>query len=235
MKLTSFFKAVLLLASLTAVTAHPQGSQGSAKPKKNKIKHEHIRNNRQEILPVQAPIIPLKPVKVGALTILSNTTSGDVAAVPKASSTLNPRAVDETFVKSTILIFARDTASAYSAWSGLNGYAIPYQVVIVPQTGITQLPELFTGTEGNYGAIVVLSEVSYDYGGTIGFASALTTAQWTSLYEYQIDFGVRMVRLDVFPGPAFGTTALGGCCDASTNQPISITSATQFPTAGLKT
>lgn len=31
-------------------------------------------------------------------------------------------------VNSTILVFARDTASGYSGTSGLAGYGIPYQV-----------------------------------------------------------------------------------------------------------
>jgi hypothetical protein len=144
-------------------------------------------------------------------------------------------AVVATTVKSTVLIFARDAASGYSGFSGLNGYAIPYQLVTVPQAGIT-LPVLNSSTtSGNYGAIVILSEVSYDYGGTVGFASALTAAQWATLYQYQVSFGVRMVRLDVFPTTDFGTTALGGCCNTGVEQLISISSATSFPTAGLKT
>jgi hypothetical protein len=66
-------------------------------------------------------------------------------------------------VQNTILVFARDTASGYSGTSGLNGYGIPYQLVIVPQAGIT-LPVLnSTATNGNYGGIIVLSEVAYSY------------------------------------------------------------------------
>jgi hypothetical protein len=80
-----------------------------------------------------------------------------------------------TTIQSTVLIFARDSVSAYSAFSGLNAYGIPYQVVVVPQAGIT-LPVLnSSATAGNYGAIVILSEVSYDYGGTLGYQSALNT------------------------------------------------------------
>jgi hypothetical protein len=105
-------------------------------------------------------------------------------------------------VKNTILVFARDTASGYSATSGFNGYGIPFQLVIVPQAGIT-LPTLNSSTTaGNYGGIVVLSEVAYSY--TTGWASALTAAQWNQLYAYQTTFGVRMVRLDVFPTADFG-------------------------------
>lgn len=139
-----------------------------------------------------------------------------------------------TSVKSTVLVFARDTASAYSATSGLNGYGIPYQVVAVPQAGIT-LPALNSSTTaGNYGAIVILSEVSYDYGGTLGFQSALTTAQLATIYQYQVSFGVRLVRIDVYPGPAYGTSAIGGCCNTGVEQLISISNTAAFPTSGLK-
>jgi hypothetical protein len=105
-------------------------------------------------------------------------------------------------VSSTILVFARDTASAYSVTSGLTGYGIPYQLVIVPQAGIA-LPTLNTSTtSGNFGGILILSDVAYSY--STGWASALTAAQLTQLFTYQTAFGVRMVRLDAFPTADFG-------------------------------
>lgn len=105
-------------------------------------------------------------------------------------------------VSNTILVFARDSASVTVATLGLQGYGIPYQAVIVPEAGVA-LPTLnSSATQGNYGGILVLSEVSYQY--STGFLSALTTAQWQQLYDYQIAFGVRMVRLDVFPSTDLG-------------------------------
>jgi hypothetical protein len=105
--------------------------------------------------------------------------------------------------KATVLIIARDIDAARSAHSGLQGYAIPYRVLVVPQSGAT-LPKLNqTATDGNYGGIVVLSEVSYDFGGGV-FKSGLTDQQWDQLFAYQKAFKVRMVRLDVYPGPKFG-------------------------------
>jgi hypothetical protein len=110
-----------------------------------------------------------------------------------------------TTVSNTILVFARDSASGYSATSGLNGYGIPFQLVIVPQAGIT-LPVLNSSpTVGNFGGIVILSDVIYNY--PTGYASAFTTDQWTQLFNYQIAFGVRMVRLDTFPAAEFGMFA----------------------------
>ena len=105
-------------------------------------------------------------------------------------------------LSSTILVFARDTASSVSATSGLKGYGIPYQVVIVPQSGI-KLPTLnSSSTTGNYGGIMIVSEVAYEY--PTGWSSAITPAQWNDLYNYQTTFSVRMVRLDVYPGSDTG-------------------------------
>lgn len=105
-------------------------------------------------------------------------------------------------VDSTILILARDAYSASTASSGLEGYGIPYKTVIVPKEGTT-LPSLTSSsTEGLYGGIIVVSAVSYDYNGN--WQSALTAAQWTTIHNYQINFHVRLARIDEYPGPAFG-------------------------------
>ncbi|TLD27556.1 hypothetical protein E2P81_ATG10844 [Venturia nashicola] len=91
-----------------------------------------------------------------------------------------------------------------------------------------------TTTNANYGGIIVLGEVAYS--GTNGFSSALTAAQWQQMFNYQTAFGVRMVRLDVYPGSDFGTTTAitgSGCCDAGVEQLVSITNSTGFSTAGL--
>lgn len=104
-------------------------------------------------------------------------------------------------VSSTILVFARNAAEATSGTSGLKAYGIPYQLILVPSGGIT-LPTLNTATVGNYGGIIVMSEVAYEY--STGWASGITATQWQTLYNYQTSFGVRMARLDVYPGPDFG-------------------------------
>ena len=105
--------------------------------------------------------------------------------------------------KATILIIAKDVNSARAAHSGLQGYGIPYRVIVVPEAGAT-LPRLNnSATVGNFGGIVVHGEVSYDYGKN-NYKSALTDQQWDELFAYQKAFRIRMVRLDVFPGPKFG-------------------------------
>ncbi|THY70582.1 hypothetical protein D6C94_08476 [Aureobasidium pullulans] len=141
-----------------------------------------------------------------------------------------------TTVANTILIFARDQPSSYSATSGLSGYGIPFQLQLVPQAGIT-LPTLnSSATQGNFGGFIILGEVSYDYGGN-NWASALTADQFQQLYAYQSAFGARMVRIDVYPGPAFGVTPTipgAGCCAAGVEQLLSFTNTSGFPTANLK-
>jgi len=105
--------------------------------------------------------------------------------------------------KATVLIIARDIDAARSAHSGLQGYGIPYRVLVVPISGATLPPLNSSSTIGNYGGIVVLGDVSQDYGNN-QFRSALTDAQWQQMYDYQKNFHVRMVRMDVYPGPQFG-------------------------------
>jgi hypothetical protein len=135
------------------------------------------------------------------------------------------------YIGSTILVIARNAQDASQATSGLNGYGIPFEVFTIPQTGVTSLPTLNTTYGGNYGGIIIIGQVSYNYNGI--YNSALTTAQYQQLYDYQVQYGVRMVQYDVYPGPAFGSTALGGCCGVGQEQYIYFTQTT--PQSGLST
>jgi hypothetical protein len=158
--------------------------------------------------------------------------SSIVTSVPlvEERSLLEERATPSASAASTILVIARDAASAAIGASGLQGYGIPFTTLLVPSTGAA-LPVLnSSATAGNFGGILVLSEVAYDYSGQ--FLSALTAAQWTTIYNYQLAFGARLVRLDVFPSADFGVTAING---NGNDEPVSITNSTGFATAGLKT
>lgn len=139
--------------------------------------------------------------------------------------------VGSATVSSTVLIFARDSTSAINgAASGLQGYGIPYEIVTVPQEGITNLPVLnSSATHGNYGGIVMISEVGYNYDDQ--YYSALTRRQWNDLYAYQSNFGARMVRLDVFPTSDFGVSSLGGNLN---DEPVAFTNITGFAQANYK-
>lgn len=222
MKLSNCLSQILFCALLVApvVNCHPR----KAKP----VESEPVVKNTPVPKPRPSPQTP-KVVVVNNVAISTNTSSAVTQPVAAQAA-----AAIGTTVGSTILVIARDLPSAYSGYSGLMGYGIPYQILLVPQTGAT-LPVLnSSATSGNFGAIVILSEVSYDYGAT-GFQSALTAAQWATLFAYQITFGVRMVRLDVFPSTDTGTTAIAGCCATGVEQLISISNSAAFPTAGMKT
>jgi hypothetical protein len=112
-------------------------------------------------------------------------------------------AVSGATVDSKVLIFARNEYAASTASSGLDGYGIPFETVIVPKEGIG-LPALnSSATVGRYGGIIVMGAVSYEYDGG-AWRSALTQEQWDKIHEYQTNFHVRLVRIDEYPGPSFG-------------------------------
>ncbi|KAJ5541157.1 hypothetical protein N7494_006233 [Penicillium frequentans] len=137
-------------------------------------------------------------------------------------------------VAGNILVIARDSTSLVPATDGLNGYGIPYTTLVVPSTG-ADLPTLNNTNGGLFGGIVVASGISYDYGDA-GWASALTSDQWDTLYAYQLEYGVRMVQYDVYPGSDYGTAIVGsGCCDSGVEQDFYFTDITDFPTSGLRT
>lgn len=184
--------------------------------------------NPQAIMTSIVPAAPLATISIGKVAVLANTTF----PVPPKAAIIAADTVET--VSSRVLIIARDAVSAYSAWSGLNDRGIPYQTLIVPSAGVP-LPALnSSATRGNFGLIVVLSEVSYSYPG-LGYQSALTADQWQTIYNYQASFRVRLVRLDSYPSAAFGTQALGSCCNNGVEQLIHISDASAFPNAGLRT
>ena len=136
---------------------------------------------------------------------------------------------------STTLIIATTEDSAGQASYILNGYGVGFEVLLVPVGGVT-LPSLNTTDGGNYGLIVILEEAMYVVNGTS--STALSPSQWEALYSYQRGFKIRMVHLDVVPGPKYGTeTPSVGCCDSNSYQNISVipdVAGKEFPTAGIK-
>jgi hypothetical protein len=234
---STIVKAIFLAAAFSAVNAHPKRAVVSSSTVK-KVASTTSANNQivasesvgQTAVRTGPAPVPTVVTVVNGTTVAKNVSVPVVVAAPAAKAVV---VSSTTTVQSTVLIFARDSVSAYSAFSGLNAYGIPYNLVVVPQAGIT-LPVLnSSATAGNYGAIVILSEVSYDYGGTLGYQSALNATQLAQIYAYQAAFGIRLVRLDSFPSADSGTTALGGCCATGQEQNIAISNAAAFLTAGL--
>lgn len=164
---------------------------------------------------------------------LTGSTTGVPPTTPPTGTTPAATSVN---VNSTVLIVARDSFDVASVSPGLDGYGIPWQQVLIPQAG-APLPTLNSSmTQANYGSIILIGSISYDYNGT--YNSALTTAQWDQLYAYQTSFKVRMVRINEYPGPNFGTTvantAAPGCCDDGVTATVSLTNTALVPAANLK-
>ena len=156
-----------------------------------------------------------------------------------ALSNLFASIVFATSVYQRALVLAISTNDADSATAILQGYGAPFNLIMVPQEGIA-LPTLETTTQCNepvglYGMIVIISQLAFDYGGDIGFASALNSSQWDTLHAYQVKYGVRMVQLNQFPSSVEGVdvVAPGGCC-ASEEQLVTLTNTDFIPSAGLK-
>lgn len=174
-------------------------------------------------------------VVTSASTVSSSTVSSSTAS-PTASTNGTAAVNAAVFngnVDATILVIAKDAYGIQVASSGLNGYGIPFQPLQVPQAGVA-LPALNSSSGGNFGGIIIAGQVSYDYGAG-NFSSALTSAQWQLMYDYQTQYGVRMVQYDVYPGPAFGASALGGCCDTGVEQLMYFSNVGSIPFSGLKT
>src|SRR5579871_4651027 len=94
----------------------------------------------------------------------------------------------------TALVIATSATAGDEATSIISGLGQQFQLLAVSQGG-TPLPALETtgpsGTVGNFGLFIVVALASYDYGGSTGWASAITKDQWTALYAYQVKYGVR--------------------------------------------
>src|SRR5271170_7824980 len=130
----------------------------------------------------------------------------------------------DTFVFQTALIIVSTIEPSDYVVATFQGYGSPYQLFQIPQTG-AQLPVLETtsggDTVGNFGLLIILAQASYDYGGDIGWTSALTDPQWDALYAYQVKYGVRMVQLNTYPDNIPGVQLVNssnanssspGCC-----------------------
>ncbi|KAE8349034.1 hypothetical protein BDV28DRAFT_142066 [Aspergillus coremiiformis] len=186
-------------------------------------------------IPTSRPSFSSTPVVSASheMSLPSSVAIASSSSIPSPSASV--AAITAGNVAGNILVIAKDTYAANVASSGLNGYGIPFTTLLVPQAGVS-LPALNGTSGGNFGGIVVASDVSYDYGGTKGFQSALTTDQWNQLYAYQLAYSVRMVLYDVYPGPNYGSSAVGGgCCASGVDQLVSFSDVSDFPAAGLKT
>jgi hypothetical protein len=140
----------------------------------------------------------------------------------------------------TALVIAAAEWNAADAITVLQGYGAAYDLHFIPKED-AQLPALETTSPGeaigNYGLIIVASRVAYDYGGTLGWRSALTDAQWNILYTYQVTYGVRMIHLNAYPEASYGAqpSPIGIGAPPTEELTIFLSNTSSIPTAGLKT
>lgn len=178
----------------------------------------------------------------------TTTSAPAVSVTPSPSdtsgtNTTTPPAVDNSAalgVRQTILCIVPTGDQWVASFAdictlGLEGLGINYEVLTFPQAG-TPLPALEQDGYGNYAGIVTLKELSYEYNEPerTGWLSALTDAQWTALYDYQVKFGVRMARLDVFPTTQFGTNVRAPGGSSAAGQLWSFSNLTGFESSGIR-
>jgi hypothetical protein len=165
------------------------------------------------------------------------TSEGAATSAAPANTTVPVVPAQAANVDSKVLVLVRAGDNPYSVVSGLQGYGIPYEISEVSKTGY-QLPALNSSkSQGNYGGIISLSELAFEYDGGV-WNSGISNDQYSTIYAYQIAFGVRFVRIDAYPQPAFGTSPADqgvGCCGNDVEQLISLTNSTGFETANIKT
>ncbi|KAH6685826.1 hypothetical protein F5X68DRAFT_269203 [Plectosphaerella plurivora] len=150
------------------------------------------------------------------ITVTPDCSAPATSSAPAAVSLDSQPTPSLSSIDNKILILARDADGVKAAGLGLSAYGIPYEGLIIPKEG-TALPVLnSSATVGKYSGIIVMDALAYD---------AVTTDQWTALAVYQVAFKIRMVRINEFPSPAFGTTLSGAG---------GFTNTTGFPTANLK-
>ncbi|EPS38101.1 hypothetical protein H072_8138 [Dactylellina haptotyla CBS 200.50] len=195
------------------------------------------------ISPVATDNIPnIENQQLASSSIGPPPSAPSISSASVASTSAAPTPFSAFTLLNNVLILAPDSGTAELTEDPLEGYGMAWETLIVPQAGIT-LPALNTTNKDgsitcNYNIIVVHSQLSYNYGTDLGWRSALTTAQWSQLYAYQLMCNVRMVHFNVWPSSAaFGADALGGCCNNGDDQNVTIVAnvaTARFPTAGLK-
>lgn len=170
------------------------------------------------------------------------TTSAPTVSVTPSPTNTSPTVSDSPAlgVRQTILCIVPTGDQWVASFAdictlGLEGLGINYEVLTFPQAG-TPLPTLEQDGYGNYAGIVTLKELSYEYNEPerTGWLSALTDAQWTALYDYQVKYGVRMARLDVFPTTQFGANVRAPGGSSAAGQLWSFTNLTGFESSGIK-
>ncbi|KAF3167904.1 hypothetical protein TWF225_006647 [Orbilia oligospora] len=151
-------------------------------------------------------------------------------------------ATGKIFVNTKALILATDD-SGKAAIGTLNGYGIPYDSIVMTDSGYT-LPAL-TNSDGSckYGVIVAFRQL-YNSNSKGSWVSFIGSDQWQKIYDYQVACGVRLVHLGAVPNQWDFACSLVSSNDATESNGLysvnhqffldTDVAKAEFPTANLK-
>ena len=112
----------------------------------------------------------------------------------------------------------------------LDFLGTPYTVhVASAQPGTLTAAKLFTGLRGFYSSVMLTdSQLAYSPDGST-WTSALSTAEWTTLNQYEADFGARRVNWSGYPTPETGFNWPTAAYDSTGNAALGTWSAAAKP------
>jgi hypothetical protein len=132
-----------------------------------------------------------------------------------------------------LLVLSADGHEPTFAWwkQALRDSGVPYDTLVATQAADITAATLRAGTDhGRYDAIV-LADGALAYSPAPGtWASALSADEWSTLADYEREFGVRELDAYAFPQPAYGlvSPADGGDMGGVTGQ-LTAAGLTVFP------
>ncbi|KAJ3278102.1 hypothetical protein HK104_002648 [Borealophlyctis nickersoniae] len=122
--------------------------------------------------------------------------------------------------------------------NGLNGYGIPYDQLIIPNTGYNGSLPLQDSAGNPLYSLVIVTPGQLPYANAAGvWGSALTQVQWDQLAAYESKWKVRRVSLDDTPQASHGTviadSTAWGCCGANVSQDLVVNLLPEMSKYGL--
>jgi hypothetical protein len=145
----------------------------------------------------------IRRLALTALTLLGAGVAG-ATAMPAAASAATPR-ID----MKVLLLGTSSTEPDFTAWeAALNREGVRYDTIVgaahTPITTSSLETTLADGTlEAKYDAVIVsVGDLTDCATGTC--VSDLSTAEWTTLEQYEHQFNIRQISGDVYPGTGYG-------------------------------
>ncbi|PAW76621.1 MAG: hypothetical protein B9S33_20735 [Pedosphaera sp. Tous-C6FEB] len=149
------------------------------------------------------------------------------ATVPSAKAALANTATDLAVL---VVTATPNDAALPAIRQALDFLGTPYTVhVASAQPGTLTAEKLFAGTRGFYSSVMLTdSQLAYSPDG-VTWASALTTAEWATLNQYEADFAVRRVNWSGYPTPETGFNWPTAAFDSTGNAAVGTWSAAAKP------